>query len=130
MTAERYLKRYFNVNREIDAILQKLETLERRKCILREIDPDGEELLRLRSCIRQSEARIEHSAEELMKIESCIFDMIDALDAPQERQVLAYRYINGMGWREIAEKMHYAEDTLFDWHKKALKHLKYPVKPS
>lgn len=130
MTAEQLLRRYFNINREIDATLQRLEAVERRKQVLQAIDPDGEELHRMWVYIRQSETRIEHSAEELMKIESCIFDMIDALDAPQERQVLAYRYINGMSWRDIAEKMHYAEDTLFDWHKKALKHLKYPVKPS
>lgn len=130
MTAERYLKRYFHINREIDATLQKLEAFESREKALQTIDPDGDELPKLREYIRQSRARIEHNADELMKIEGRIFDMIDTLDTPQERQVLTYRYINGMSWREIAEKMYYAEDTLFDWHKRALKHLKSTVNPS
>lgn len=127
MTPKRYLKRYFYISREMDAILIKLAAWKKREELLQSADPDGEELIQTRTYIRQSVERLERYCAELESAEERILAMISALDTPQERQVLTYRYIAGMRWEGISAKMHYAKDTLYNWHKKALDHLKFTV---
>lgn len=127
MTPKRYLKRYFYVSREIDAILSKLVIWKGREELIREFDPNGMELIQTRMYMRQSVEQIERYSAELKEAEGIIIKMISALETPQEREVLTYRYIDGMRWEDIAEKMYYAEDTLYNWHKRALDHLKFPV---
>lgn len=49
---------------------------------------------------------------------------IDSLENAQERDVLFYRYIKGMSWWEIAEKMKYSERQVHRFHGGALANLK------
>lgn len=127
MTEKQYIKRYFHVSQEIDSIMIKLLSWKRQERLLDEADPHGEELTQIREYMRQSVERLEKRAAELIKAEECVMSMISALETPQERQVLTYRYIDGMRWEDIADRMYYAEDTLYNWHKRALDHLKFPV---
>lgn len=127
MTEKQYIKRYFHVSQEIDSIMTKLLSWKREEHRLDEADPYGEELIQTREYMRQSVERLEKRAAELIKAEECVMSMISALETPQERQVLTYRYIDGMRWEDIADRMYYAEDTLYNWHKRALDHLKFPV---
>lgn len=127
MSPERYLKRYFRIRREMGALLERLSMYKKEEELLSKIDPLGVEMVETREYIRKSHERIEKYSSELEKVEDTVIGMISALDTPQEREVLTYRYLDGMRWEDIAEKMYYAEDTLYNWHKRALEHLKYPV---
>lgn len=55
-----------------------------------------------------------------------ISEAIDKLESEEERQVLLYRYIHLMRWEEIAEEMHVALRTAFNWHGQALEHFVVP----
>lgn len=48
---------------------------------------------------------------------------INALEDTREQDVLFYRYIKGMAWWEIAEKMLYSERQIHRFHGRALAHL-------
>lgn len=51
---------------------------------------------------------------------------IDNLKSTNEKDVLFYRYIKGMDWWEVAEKMNYSERWTHKLHGKALAHLEIP----
>ena len=55
-----------------------------------------------------------------------ITERIRALDSQSEQDVLFYRYLKGMSWWEIAEKMHFSERQVFRIHGKALFHVEIP----
>lgn len=51
---------------------------------------------------------------------------IKKLNSENEKDVLFYRYIKGMDWWEIAEKMSYSERWIHKIHGKALAHFELP----
>ena len=51
---------------------------------------------------------------------------IKLLDSEKEKSVLHYRYIKGLDWWEIAEKMNYTERWIHKLHGSALKHFELP----
>ncbi len=53
---------------------------------------------------------------------------IKRLKSENEKDVLFYRYISGLAWWEIAEKMSFSERQIFRIHGKALVHFKLPEK--
>lgn len=53
---------------------------------------------------------------------------IKRIKSENEKDVLFYRYIKGMDWWEIAEKMKFSERQIYRFHGKALTHLKLPEK--
>lgn len=55
---------------------------------------------------------------------------IDALEDSRESDVLFYRYVKGLDWWRIAEKMGYTERWVLKLHGKALAHLEIPEKSS
>ncbi len=51
---------------------------------------------------------------------------IKSLRSESELDVLFYRYIKGLAWWEIAEKMNYSERWVLKIHGEALAHIKLP----
>lgn len=51
---------------------------------------------------------------------------VKGLRSENELDVLFYRYIKGLEWWEIAERMHYSERWVLKIHGKALAHLELP----
>ncbi len=51
---------------------------------------------------------------------------VKSLNNENEKDVLFYRYIAGLAWWEIAEKMNYSERWVLKIHGKALAHFKIP----
>lgn len=49
---------------------------------------------------------------------------IESLEDAQEQDVLFYRYVKGLTWWEIVEKMNYSERWILKIHGRALTHLK------
>ena len=55
-----------------------------------------------------------------------IAGQIKKLRSENEKDVLFYRYIKGLGWWEIAEKMSFSERWIYKLHGKALAHFEIP----
>ena len=55
-----------------------------------------------------------------------IVQQIKRMKSRNESDVLFYRYISGLGWWEIAEKMEFSERQIFRIHGKALAHFEIP----
>lgn len=55
-----------------------------------------------------------------------IAERIKAVKNSYEQDVLFYRYIKGLDWWEIAEKMNYTERWIHKLHGRALAHLELP----
>lgn len=66
--------------------------------------------------------------ERYLRIKSYqeIARLIKRLRSESEKDVLFYRYIKGMDWWEIAEKMQYSERHITRIHGKALAHFRMP----
>ena len=57
-----------------------------------------------------------------------IVRQIKRLRSENEKDVLFYRYIRGMDWWEIAEKMKFSERQIYRFHGKALVNFRLPEK--
>lgn len=55
-----------------------------------------------------------------------IVRQIKRMKSENEKDVLFYRYIRGLDWWEIAEKMKFSERQIFRFHGKALIHFEIP----
>lgn len=51
---------------------------------------------------------------------------IKKIKSENEKDVMFYRYIKGMDWWEIAERMHYSERWIYKLHGNALAHFELP----
>lgn len=63
---------------------------------------------------------------ERIRIYEDIASRIKKLKSENEKDVLFYRYISGLAWWEIAEKMSFSERHVTRLHGKALAHLEIP----
>lgn len=61
-----------------------------------------------------------------IKTYQAIARQIKHMKSRNESDVLFYRYISGLGWWEIAEKMEFSERQIFRIHGKALAHFEIP----
>lgn len=55
-----------------------------------------------------------------------IVEQIKRMKSENEKDVLFYRYIRGLNWWEIGEKMNFSERQIFRVHGKALIHFEIP----
>lgn len=70
------------------------------------------------------ERRLEKEKCDRIHFYETVEKVIGSLENEQERDVLFYRYIKGMAWWEIVEKMGYSERWVYWTHGRALAHLK------
>ena len=73
--------------------------------------------------ILQLQRELDRRIDAAAKCELEAMRRIDALEDPGQREVLRYRYLNGLGWKEIAIRMHLSQDWVKHMHGKALKAL-------
>ena len=78
-------------------------------------------------------AELDSMVQELIDERYCrikdyqeIVGRIKKLKSENEKDVLFYRYIRGMDWWEIAEKMKFSERQIFRIHGKALANVQIP----
>lgn len=74
--------------------------------------------------LHEKEEKLYQEGVEQVKAYKDISWRIQQLENEDERDVLFYRYIKGMGWWEIAESMQFSERQVFRIHGKALANLK------
>lgn len=70
--------------------------------------------------IMDLENEINKDVIELVEIKRQIMDSIKAVEDPGLQLLLELRYLNYVGWEQIAVKMNFSIDNVFKLHKKAL----------
>ena len=68
---------------------------------------------------KRFEAAREIALEKLIELE----EKIDALAEYDQKAVLYFRYIYGMKWADVAERMHWSERTVRRIHEKAVEEM-------
>ena len=61
-----------------------------------------------------------------MGIEVDIYQRLDSMDRQEEREVLRYRYIDGMTWEQIAQRTGYVLRHIYRLHGNALQNFPLP----
>ena len=130
MTAKEYLHQYRNIQREIEDIDRRMAQIR-----LKYAAP---------SAINYSDMPKAHNSEHdlsdyivkmdeltdymiskytrLRGIEVDIYKRVDRMENQKERELLRYRYIDGMTWTEIADALDTTERNVYFIHGRALRH--------
>jgi DNA-directed RNA polymerase specialized sigma24 family protein len=72
--------------------------------------------------------RIEDARKERILVFQEIWNVIECLPYPVEREVVSYRYIRNMSWEQICEKIHREWSQTHRIHAKALYHIEEILK--
>ena len=130
MTAKEYLQQYRHIQREIEDIDRRMAQIR-----LKYAAP---------SAINYSDMPKAHNSEHdlsdyivkmdeltdymiskytrLRGIEVDIYMRVDRMENQRERELLRFRYIDGMTWTEIADALDTTERTVYFIHGRALRH--------
>lgn len=130
MTAKEYLQQYRHIQREIEDIDKRMAQIR-----LKYAAP---------SAINYSDMPKAHNSEHdlsdyivkmdeltdymiskytrLRGIEVDIYMRVDRMENQKERELLRYRYIDGMTWTEIADALDTTERNVYFIHGRALRH--------
>lgn len=129
-----YLRGYRNNRRRINRIDDEVTELRELAVSVKAMDHSGmphgsgnqkdlsDELAR----IDQLEQELEREKDSCIESYISIENQIKSIKNEDENDVLFYRYIKGLRWWEIAEKMDCTERWVHKLHGKALQHLKIP----
>lgn len=128
----KYLKRYINLDREIDRKLEEVARLRAKLTRVTEVftaEPKGggsiygktEEIL---AKIVDLEKEIDADVDRLIAVRDNIKSVIEVVEDDLERLLLQYRYLDGKTFEWIAAKMHYSWRQIHRLHSKALTNLK------
>lgn len=127
-----YLKGYCNHVRRINRIETELAEL-RAMRISVSVDNDGmphgsgqSDLSGYAAELDRQERALIKERYDRIKTYKDIASRIKKLKSENEKDVLFYRYISGLAWWEIAEKMNYTERWVLKIHGKALVHFELP----
>ena len=128
----KYLKRYINLDLEIDRKLEEIARLRSKLTRITQVltaEPRGggsiygktEEII---AKIVDLEKEIDADVDRLVAIRDGIKTMIEAVEDDRERLLLQYRYLDGKTFEWIAVEMHYSWRQIHRLHSKALTNLK------
>ena len=139
MSVDEYLKQGRMLDQRIRYHMRKLEELRAAACAVSaprprqdpvQASPTGDApFVRTLERIEEMEERIDREICLLMELKEQIEDMIRKLDSWEYQLVLIYRYLEGMTWDEVGEKLAAGRTTLKRWHTKALSLLEMPEDP-
>lgn len=76
--------------------------------------------------IKELITKIEIETEEYYTKKNEIWDVIKKVKNNEQRLVLRLRYIEGLKYKDISEKMHRAERGIYNIHEKALENVVVP----
>lgn len=127
--AKAWLNRNYETALEIQAIQRRIERvnsdLEKvtRPLKLKEVveanNPGNSQEDRMVEYIDLSEY-LSKRLTYLMRLDAQTMRVIKNVESPALRTILIERYVNRLGWKKIAEIMHYEDRRVFDYHRQAL----------
>lgn len=127
--AKVWLNRNYEIALEIQAIQRRIERLNSdlekvtRPLKLKEVveanNPGNSQEDRMVEYIDLSED-LSKRLTYLMRLDAQTMRVIKKVESPALRTILIERYVNRLGWKKIAEIMHYEDRRVFDYHRQAL----------
>jgi len=128
----KYLKRYINLDREIDRKLEEVARLRSKLTRIMPIystEPKGGGSIRgktesIIAKIVDLENEIDTDIDRLVAIREGIKTIIEAVEDDRERLLLQYRYLDGWTFEKIAVEMNYSWRQIHRLHSRALSNLK------
>ena len=127
-----YLKQYQKHVRRIHRINSEIAELRSMKIspsVVNDGMPHGSNQSDMSGYAAELDRMIRELIEERykrIKVYQEIVNSIKRLKSENEKDVLFYRYIRGLDWWEIAEKMRYGERHIYKIHGKALTNFMVP----
>ncbi len=135
MTKEELLK-YRKISHEIDLLKRQLEKVEPEYTtdsvtgsyvdfpfVQHNIKISGYDTDTYKKRIANIKRRLSKNLNELMEEKDKLTEYIYSLDDSSLRQILIYKYIDGLSWMEIGNKMNYATSTVRLKHDTFMKRL-------
>ena len=123
----RYLSRYRRLNQRIDRLLEEQgrwrEKAMRITPVLSPVPGGGgssSPIERPMDKVLEIDAEINREIDELIDLRREIQGAIDKVPDENLQLLLTYRYINGLSFEKIAEKMNYCERQIYRKHEEAL----------
>jgi RinA family phage transcriptional activator len=128
----KYLKRYINLDREIERKLEEVSRLRSKLTRVTEVftaEPRGGGTIYgktegILAKIVDLENEIDADIDRLVAIRDEIKAVIESVEDDRERLLLQYRYLDGKTFEWIAAKMHYSWRQIHRLHSQALSNLK------
>ena len=133
MTAKEYLQRGWNLEQRVRVREEQLARLRDRMARIRGSAPKGlagdrhgpqRDWTDAIDALVDAEADYVKEIRDLCLVKRQITDALSDVEPELYRELLQYRYVYGMGWEEIAEKLQYDKRYVFRLHEKALKVVK------
>lgn len=123
----KYLSRYIALNRRIDRLLEEQSRWrEKAMRITPVLSPvpggggSGSPIERPMDKVLEIDVEINREIDELQIVRQEIRAALNQLEDENLKLLMEYRYIDGMTWEQIAEKMDYSRQWIFSLHGKAL----------
>lgn len=133
MTAKEYLQQYRHIQREIEDIDRRMAQIRLKYAAPSAINysdmPKAHNSERdLSDYIVKMDELTDYMISKytrLRGIEVDIYKRMDRMENQKERELLRYRYIDGMTWTEIADALDTTERNVYFIHGRALRH--FPI---
>ena len=123
----RYLSRYRRLNQRIDRLLEEQgRWREKAMRITPVLSPvpggggNGSPIERPMDKVLEIDAEINREIDELQIVRQEIRAALNQLEDENLKLLMEYRYIDGLTWEQIAEKMDCSRQWVFSLHGKAL----------
>ena len=129
-----YLRSYLGSVRRVNRIQEEIPEIRAMKMgvsVNNDRMPHGggqSDLSNYAAMLDEMERDLEWERYNRIRLYQEISSRIDEIKVDNERDVLFYRYIKGLDWWEIAERMNYSERQIHRFHGKALTHFALPEK--
>lgn len=130
MTAKEYLSRYLDIQREIEDIDRRMAQIRLKYAAPSAIDySDMPKAHSTEHDLSDYVAKMDELTNYMISkytrlrgIEVDIYMRVDRMENQQERELLRYRYIDGMTWTAIADALVTTERNVYFIHGRALQH--------
>lgn len=130
---KRYLRSYRESVRKIKRIEEEISEIRSMRMGVSSFENDGMphgqgggDLSGYAATLDGMERDLMRERYRRIKLYQKISGEIDLVKSENEKDVLFYRYVKGMEWWEIADKMNYSERWILKLHGKALVHFELP----
>lgn len=134
LTAKEYLQQYRTIQREIEDLDYRMAQLRLKYAAPSAIDySDMPKAHSTEHDLSDYIAKMDEMTgymiskyTKLRAVEVNIYMQVDAMENQEERELLRYRYIDGMTWTDIATKLNTSERNVYFIHGRALRNFKAP----
>ena len=132
MNIKEYLSQAYHIDQRIDCKMEQIKSL---RCLATKVNsvmsdmPKGNQNYNIMgkniAAIIDLENEINADVNKLLNLKKEVASVVRNIGNPEYQTLLELRYLNFVGWEEIANKMGYSLPHIFRIHVRALNYLKF-----